>query len=609
MRIRARVLSVACATTLIPLSALIPAAAASAAPPLPPPAAVDGVARDLRLSTGQARGRLQRQDQAQRVAATLHRSLRAVIAGEWFDEQSGRLAVAVTDQATANAVSAAGAIPHLVTRGKAELSRLAAAVGEQARPHIPGITGWGVDPVSDSVVVTVNRAAATATTGQFLSSVSALGAGVRTKDVAGAPGQQAGTVQPGTPWWPGSESNCSVGFGATDAQGGKVFVTAGHCTNDADQPVYGQSGQQNKIGTSNVGGTHSVDAEEGDMGVVAVTEPGWALSASADTWGGAPVTVTGSTEPLVNQAVCHSGNTSHWQCGKVTAVDQSIDYGNVVVDGLSTTNACSLGGDSGGAWLAGDKAVGLHSGGQSSCTPGSADNQSIFQPVNESLQKWSLTLLTDGGGGTDTQAPTAPANTRSTAATATSVSLAWDASTDNVGVSGYDVYNGSTLATSVAGTSATITGLSPDTAYTFTIRAKDAAGNSSPAGAPVTARTSPGSGDSRVFTSTTAYPIRDFQTVVSAIRSTATGAAVSPVTVQLSATHTCAEDLAISLVSPAGKHYVLQNSGGVTCHPFPAGKTFGVRVTGDQATGTWTLRIADNGPGDIGTLSGWSISV
>ena len=98
------------------------------------------------------------------------------------------------------------------------------------------------------------------------------------------------------------------------------------------------------------------------------------------------------------------------------------------------------------------------------------------------------------GGGSDTQAPTAPGNLRSTGKSSTSVSLAWNASSDNVGVTSYDVYRGSTLATSVSGTSATVGGLSPSTAYTFTVRARDAAGNTSPASNAVTVTTDQGGG-------------------------------------------------------------------------------------------------------------------
>ncbi|MFD7659008.1 DUF6801 domain-containing protein [Actinosynnema sp. NPDC059797] len=96
--------------------------------------------------------------------------------------------------------------------------------------------------------------------------------------------------------------------------------------------------------------------------------------------------------------------------------------------------------------------------------------------------------------GQDTSAPTAPGNLRSPAQSGTSVDLAWDAATDNVGVTGYEVFNGGTSAATTTGTSTTITGLSPDTEYTFTVRAKDAAGNTSDAGSPVTTRTKPTQG-------------------------------------------------------------------------------------------------------------------
>lgn len=79
----------------------------------------------------------------------------------------------------------------------------------------------------------------------------------------------------------------------------------------------------------------------------------------------------------------------------------------------------------------------------------------------------------------DTQAPTAVTNLVSTGKTSTSVTLSWTAATDNVGVAGYEVSYGSTKV-NVTGTTATITGLTANTAYTFTVKAKDAAGNVSP---------------------------------------------------------------------------------------------------------------------------------
>jgi hypothetical protein len=83
---------------------------------------------------------------------------------------------------------------------------------------------------------------------------------------------------------------------------------------------------------------------------------------------------------------------------------------------------------------------------------------------------------------TDTEAPTVPLNLSASAITETSVTLNWNASTDNTAVTGYDVYQGSSLLQAgVSGTTATISGLTCATAYHFTVKAKDAAGNVSEA--------------------------------------------------------------------------------------------------------------------------------
>ncbi|MEQ3691531.1 MAG: M4 family metallopeptidase [Flavobacterium sp.] len=80
-------------------------------------------------------------------------------------------------------------------------------------------------------------------------------------------------------------------------------------------------------------------------------------------------------------------------------------------------------------------------------------------------------------GSSDTQAPTAPTNLAASGTTNTTTTLNWTASSDNVGVVGYDVYQGATNLGTVTGTSANITGLTASTTYSFSVRAKDAAGN------------------------------------------------------------------------------------------------------------------------------------
>jgi poly(hydroxyalkanoate) depolymerase family esterase len=91
---------------------------------------------------------------------------------------------------------------------------------------------------------------------------------------------------------------------------------------------------------------------------------------------------------------------------------------------------------------------------------------------------------TGPGPGTDTQAPSGPANLTSPARTSNSISLSWSASTDNVGVTGYDILRASgasggsfaQVGTSAA-TSFINNGLSPNTTYRYQVRARDAAGN------------------------------------------------------------------------------------------------------------------------------------
>ncbi|WP_328840909.1 carbohydrate binding domain-containing protein [Streptomyces europaeiscabiei] len=86
----------------------------------------------------------------------------------------------------------------------------------------------------------------------------------------------------------------------------------------------------------------------------------------------------------------------------------------------------------------------------------------------------------------DTEAPTAPAKVTASA-THTSIVVSWDASTDNRGVTKYQVTRtGGTKGTTVTDVGATVfsdTGLEERTAYTYTVKAVDAAGNTSPASA------------------------------------------------------------------------------------------------------------------------------
>lgn len=95
--------------------------------------------------------------------------------------------------------------------------------------------------------------------------------------------------------------------------------------------------------------------------------------------------------------------------------------------------------------------------------------------------------------GQDTESPTAPTGLAAASKTDTSVSLSWTASTDNVGVNRYDVYQDGQLAGSVPGTatSYSVIGLTPNKTYQYTVKARDAAGNASAQSAALAVTTNP----------------------------------------------------------------------------------------------------------------------
>jgi len=78
---------------------------------------------------------------------------------------------------------------------------------------------------------------------------------------------------------------------------------------------------------------------------------------------------------------------------------------------------------------------------------------------------------------TDTTPPTPPTALTASGTTATATNLSWTAATDNVAVTGYTVYNGANAVATVTGVTYNVTGLSPNTSYTFTVKAKDAKDN------------------------------------------------------------------------------------------------------------------------------------
>lgn len=94
--------------------------------------------------------------------------------------------------------------------------------------------------------------------------------------------------------------------------------------------------------------------------------------------------------------------------------------------------------------------------------------------------------------GPDVIPPSVPTGVHAVNLSSTSFILSWTGSTDNVGVVGYDIFRNNVLIeSSVPVTNFMINGLTPTTNYSFTVRARDAAGNQSPASPVLSVTTTP----------------------------------------------------------------------------------------------------------------------
>ncbi|PZG00765.1 serine protease [Micromonospora deserti] len=331
--------------------------------------------RDLGLTAHQARTRVVRDEKGSRTDAALRRSLGAAYAGGWLTADS--LVVAVTSEAAAHRVRAAGAKPTIVSRSAAALDRIKATLDRHAtKAPAASVPGWYVDVATNSVVVLARGDARAADA--FVRASRVDPSAVRVVTTTETP-RTYYDVRGGDAYYMGGR--CSVGFSVT---GG--FVTAGHCgTTGTATQGYNQVAQGTFRGSSFPGNDYAW----------VQTNSNWTPQPWVNNYSGGNVTVAGSTEAAVGAAVCRSGSTTGWRCGSIQAKNQTVNYAEGSVSGLTRTNACAEPGDSGGSWLAGQQAQGVTSGGSGNCSVGGT---TYFQPVNEILSAYGLTLRTSGGG-------------------------------------------------------------------------------------------------------------------------------------------------------------------------------------------------------------------
>jgi len=111
----------------------------------------------------------------------------------------------------------------------------------------------------------------------------------------------------------------------------------------------------------------------------------------------------------------------------------------------------------------------------------------------------------------DTTPPSVPTGLSATAISSSQINLSWTASTDNVGVTGYNIFRGGSKIATSASSSFQDAGLSASTSYTYNVSAFDAAGNTSAQSAAASATTQASGGGGGIPTSLGWYQIPNTQ--------------------------------------------------------------------------------------------------
>lgn len=359
-----------------PASANDSAATADAAPASA--GLLQAMQRDLGLSKQRAEARLAAEHIAMDVAPKARKAAGSAYGGSWFDAESERLTVAVTADAppaTVRAVRATGATVRTVAHSARELETTKARIDRIPAPS--GVSSWHVDPVANTVVVNVvHDKRADNDVRRFVSRARAAGP-ITVETVPAAPRTFAAGTVGGDPYYTGNV-RCSIGF---SVHGG--FVTAGHC----GRPGAGVRGWDG----SYVGTFQGSSFPGNDYAWVSVGSGWWTVPVVLG-WGTVPDRlVRGSAEAPVGTSICRSGSTTHWHCGTVLAKNETVNYSQGAVHQMTKTSVCAEPGDSGGSFISGDQAQGVTSGGWGNCSGG---GQTWFQPVNEILGRYGLTLHT-----------------------------------------------------------------------------------------------------------------------------------------------------------------------------------------------------------------------
>lgn len=317
-------------------------------------------------------------------------------AGAWFSAKEGKLHVATTSLKNARLAKQHGASASVVERSYSDLQQLRNSLMEVVDSN----RMWGTDVRTVSVDVVANAIsvrhapdrlqAVTATLNQRMSSLEAIRfeeaheQATLSSDVRGADPYQNII----------NSFICSIGFTST-----KGYFTAGHC-GEVGNLVNGSNGQSQ-------GAFVLSTWPDTDLGLVQ-TNSNWTklpiINGYNDGIINVPAFWGGHIEGLINTTVCRYGHATEAQCGSILDRDVTEVFGGTyTLHGLIKTDACQIGGDSGGPLISSSnkQAQGTLVGGYGMPCP-QPSLGSFFEPIAKHMVELEDEMLTPHGANAPT---------------------------------------------------------------------------------------------------------------------------------------------------------------------------------------------------------------
>jgi streptogrisin D len=241
-------------------------------------------------------------------------------------------------------------------------------------------TAWGADPRTGQIVLTLSDAAPSAVRTKLTQAAERFGRQVRVEHVRGeftqqSPAATKGRLDKQDALYGGdrlasSDRVCSVGFNV-QRNDQKYVLTAGHCTKG--DPEF-----------NGVGPSVASTFPDHDYGLVRNEESD--AVGGVNRYDGSWQRIDRVGQAYTGEKVCKSGQSSGLTCGRVTALDQTVNYGNgTVVHGLVRTNTAAENGDSGCPLFDESAGIGTLSGGNG--------HTEFFQPLAPAMQEYDVQLL------------------------------------------------------------------------------------------------------------------------------------------------------------------------------------------------------------------------